>query len=146
MPCMARSATALGGAAKFATRQLFTASVLGPAMGGVMLTAFGPWIAFGTAAVIEIAAIVPLLRISEPPFERVAPPGGYAAAQAGVLLFATDGLHNNSAVMAWNLIMFQSLDAFFQIDKRTRRRIGVLLLVGNAFFMGDLPQPIGIIG
>jgi MFS family permease len=89
------------------------ASVLGPAMGGIMLTAFGAWVAFGTAAAIGVAAIAPLFSIDEPPFERVAPHGGYAAARTGVLLFATDGWYNNSAMMAWNLIMFQSLGVRF---------------------------------
>jgi len=89
------------------------ASVLGPAMGGLMLTAFGAWVAFGTAAVFDIVAIAPILRIAAPPFERVAPQGGYAAARTGFLLFATDGWYNNSALMAWNLIMFQSLGVRF---------------------------------
>ena len=39
-----------------------------------------------------------------------------------------------------------ALNAFFQIDKRTRRRIGVLLLVGNALVVDDLPQPVGVLG
>jgi DHA1 family inner membrane transport protein len=89
------------------------ASILGPAVGGIMLTAFGAWTAFGTAAAIEIAAIVPLFGIAEPPFERVVPGGGYAAARTGVLLFVTDGWINNCAVMAWNLIMFESLGGRF---------------------------------
>jgi MFS transporter, DHA1 family, inner membrane transport protein len=101
-----------------ATRQIFTssASVLGPALGGIMLTTFGAWVAFGTAAAIELAGIVPLLRIGELPFQPVAPPGGYTAARTGFLLFLTDGWLQNSALMAWNLIMFESLgdrfDAF----------------------------------
>jgi MFS family permease len=95
---------------------LAIASIAGPALGGVMLTAFGPWVAFGTAAAIEIAAIVPLLGLTEPRFARMTPRGGYAAARNGFLLFVTDGWLNNSAVMAWNLILFTSLrdrfDAF----------------------------------
>ena len=95
---------------------LAIASITGPALGGIMLTVFGPWVAFGTAAVIEIVAIVPLFGIAEPAFARVTPRGGYVAARNGFLLFVTDGWINNSAVMAWNLILFISLrdrfDAF----------------------------------
>ncbi len=95
---------------------LAIASIAGPALGGIVLTVFGPWVAFGTAAVIEIAAIVPLFGIAEPPFASVTPRGGYMAARNGFLLFVTDGWINNSAVMAWNLILFISLgdrfDAF----------------------------------
>jgi MFS transporter, DHA1 family, inner membrane transport protein len=89
------------------------ASVLGPALGGIMLSAFGAWPAFGTASAIEIAAIIPLFRIAEPPFDPVAPSGFYAAARTGILLFATDGWLNNGAIMAWNLIMFLSLGSRF---------------------------------
>ncbi len=92
------------------------AATLGPAIGGVMLSTFGASIAFGEAAAVEISAIVPLFGIAEPPVEPIPPRGGYAGARTGSLLFATDGWLNNSAVMAWNLIMFGSLgdrfDAF----------------------------------
>ncbi len=48
------------------------AGILGPAISGVMLTVAGPWAAFGVAGVIELAAIVPLLDVIEPPIEPTA--------------------------------------------------------------------------
>jgi len=89
------------------------AAVLGPAVGGIMLTIFGPWVAFGAAAMVEAAAVVPLLWVSETPTERVAPPGAYRAARPGVQLFITDGWILGASVMAWTFIMYQSLGARF---------------------------------
>jgi hypothetical protein len=89
------------------------AAVLGPAVGGIVLTAFGPWAAFGAAAIVEAAAIAPLFWISDPYVERVAPKGVYAASMVGMQLFATDGWILGSSVMAWTIIMFQALDARF---------------------------------
>jgi hypothetical protein len=89
------------------------AAVIGPALGGIMLTAAGPWAAFGMAAAIEAAAILPLIGIAEPPIERRPPGGSYAAARNGVLLFATDGWISGGSILAWAIIMFESLDNRF---------------------------------
>jgi MFS transporter, DHA1 family, inner membrane transport protein len=91
------------------------AAVLGPALGGIMLTAFGPWAAFGAAALVEASAVAPLFWISDPPIEPVAPEGAYAASKAGMRLFATDGWILGASVMAWTIIMFQALDARFDV-------------------------------
>ena len=56
-----------------------------------MLATAGPWVAFGTAALIEAAAVIPLLGIADPPIESTPPDGSYAAARTGILLFVTDG-------------------------------------------------------
>jgi hypothetical protein len=87
------------------------AAVIGPVLGGLMLTAFGPWIAFGTAAAIEVAAILPLLGVNAPPVPRLSPRGAYAAARTGVLLFATDGWIICCVAIAWDLIVFRALQS-----------------------------------
>jgi MFS transporter, DHA1 family, inner membrane transport protein len=96
-------------------RQFLTtvAAVLGPALGGVALAAFGPWAAFCAAAIIELAAILPLLALEEIPPARTDPLGD--SARAGALLFATDGWISNAAILAWNLIMFRALGADFGV-------------------------------
>ncbi len=92
------------------------AGILGPAAGGIMLTIAGPWAAFGAAAVIELAAIVPLRNFTEPSIALIAPKGAFPAARRGTLLLATDGWIFNSSAWAWSLIVFQALggryDAF----------------------------------
>ena len=94
-------------------RQFFTtvAAVLGPTLGGVALTVFGPWAAFGAAAMIELAAIVPLMALEQITPSRTAPLGD--SAKAGALLFATDGWISNVAILAWNIIMFRALGTDF---------------------------------
>ena len=52
------------------------AGILGPAAGGAMLAAFGAWTAFGAAAIVTIAAAIPLRAVAEPRILRVAPPQG----------------------------------------------------------------------
>jgi MFS transporter, DHA1 family, inner membrane transport protein len=103
------------------------AAVVGPAVGGIMLATAGPWLAFGTAAAIEAAAVVPLLGIANLPVEQVPPEGSYASARTGVQLFATDGWINGASVVAWTIIMFQSLDDRFDAFGGT---IAVAALVG----------------
>jgi MFS family permease len=87
------------------------AGILGPAISGVMLTVAGPWAAFGVAGVIELAAIVPLLDVLEPPIEPTAPLGAFPFYKRGVLLLGSDGWIYNSSAWAWSLILFQALDA-----------------------------------
>ncbi len=92
------------------------AGTVGPAMGGVMLTIAGPWAAFGTAALIECIAIVPLLGVIDPVIAPVSPAGGWPFYRRGLILLGTDGWIVNCSYWAWNLILFQALkgryDAF----------------------------------
>ena len=92
------------------------AGIVGPAAGGLMLEHLGAWAAFGTAAAIELGAIVPLLRLQETPIARLTPKHAYPAAHRGFLLLATDGWIFNSATWIWSIVMFQALgsryDAF----------------------------------
>jgi MFS family permease len=89
------------------------AAVAGPALGGIMLVRFGPLMAFGVAALIELCAIIPLLRITR--FEKAVAfsQDGLGAARTGLILFATDGWIIASSVLAWNIIMFRALDTRF---------------------------------
>jgi MFS family permease len=87
------------------------ASIIGPAVGGVMLTNFGSWMAFGAAFAIQIAAIFPLFSIDEPKLALAAPRGAFAAAKSGILLFSVDGWIQSGSAMAWSIVMFRTLDA-----------------------------------
>jgi len=89
------------------------AGILGPAVGGLMLADFGPWPAFLAAFAIEIAAIVPLCYVSEPPITRHVAGGLYGAAKAGIWLFFSDGWIINSSLTAWSIVMFQAAGARF---------------------------------
>src|SRR5487761_283284 len=102
------------------------AAVLGPAAGGIMLTNFGPWVAFGTAAA------VPLFAVREPPLARRSPRGAYAAAWNGVCLFAVDGWMLAGAVLAWDVTMFRALQSRFD------QFGGVLALAALAGALGSV--------
>lgn len=87
------------------------AGPLGPAMGGLMLTLAGPWAAFGTAAVIELVAILPLLEVSRPTIVATVPEGAFAFYKRGILLLGSDGWIFCSSSWAWSMIMFQALSS-----------------------------------
>jgi MFS family permease len=63
------------------------AALAGPGIGGLLLTIIGPWAAFGTAFLVGLAAILPLLHIDEPQVPRTMPAGAYAAATNAVRLY-----------------------------------------------------------
>jgi MFS transporter, DHA1 family, inner membrane transport protein len=92
-------------------RQAFSAlaGVIGPAAGGVLLTNFGPWMAFGAAFAIQIAAIFPLLQVEEPRITQPSPRGAFAAARMGILLFFADGWIQSGSATAWTIVMFRAL-------------------------------------
>jgi len=89
------------------------AAVLGPAVGGVMLARFGPWVAFGTASTVQVLAAVPLFAVREPQLARTSPRGAYTAAWTGVRLFITDGWMISGASLAWDITMFRALQSRF---------------------------------
>ena len=85
------------------------AALAGPGLGGLLLTTFGPGAAFGTAFLVGLAGILPLLRIDEPRVERAMPEGAYAAAANAVRLYFADGWIQVSLTTAWSIVMFQAL-------------------------------------
>jgi MFS family permease len=85
------------------------AALAGPGLGGLLLTTFGPAAAFGTAFLVGLAGILPLLRIDEPRLERAMPEGAYAAAANAVRLYFADGWIQVSLTTAWSIVMFQAL-------------------------------------
>jgi DHA1 family inner membrane transport protein len=92
-------------------RQLLgaVAGICGPAAGGLALALFGPWAAFGAAAAIEAAAILPLLRVPAPSL----PNGSPNDTREGFLLFATDAWVINGSALAWYMVMFPVLQSRF---------------------------------
>ena len=89
------------------------AGVIGPAVGGIMLTNFGPWIAFGAAFAIQVVAVYPLLHIEEPKITQPSPRGAFSAAKMGILLFFSDGWIQSGSATAWSIVMFQALAESF---------------------------------
>ncbi|HYL32322.1 MAG TPA: MFS transporter [Stellaceae bacterium] len=108
------------------------AAVAGPAAGGVMLARFGPWVAFGTAAAVQVFAALPLFAVREPLLARRPPRGAYAASWSGVRLFAADGWMLAGASLAWDITMFRALQSRFD------QFGGVLALAALAGALGSV--------
>ena len=87
------------------------AGAAGPAAGGAMLATSGPWLAFGAAALVECAAILPLPGVIEPKIALTAAPAAFSLYRRGIVLLGTDGWIFNISGWTWSLIMFQSLHA-----------------------------------
>ena len=98
-----------------AIRQVISAgaSILGPPLGGFLLTRFDPTVAFTAAGVLRVASAFPLFDAVDPPFERQAPADAYRAGAFGALVFATDGWVICSAGLAWSMIAYLGLGERF---------------------------------
>jgi MFS transporter, DHA1 family, inner membrane transport protein len=109
--------------------------LLGPAIGGVLLTRLGPWAAFGGGFVITLASVVPLLRIAEPHLLRTAPDGAYAAAKNGAMIYFADGWMQVSLTTAWSIVMFHALSDRYDSFGETLSLAGLAGAVGG-FVLG----------
>jgi DHA1 family inner membrane transport protein len=97
-----------------------------------MLAAFGPWAAFGTAAAVTAAAVIPLRGVAAPAVLRQAPAGAFRAARSGVLLFMSDGWIVVSSAVAWDMAAFRTLGSRYDAFG------GVLALAALAGAVGSL--------
>lgn len=91
------------------------AGVLGPLVGGTILTLWGARAAFGGAALVELTGIIPLLGMTAPTVPRRAPVGAYASSRMNVLLFATDAWIMSTAIPAWSIIMFRAFGGRYDV-------------------------------
>ena len=84
------------------------AGIVGPLLVAWALIASGPWLAFGSAAVIQILAALPFLGTPDVAVAREAP-GAFRAAIPGILLFAADSWLAAGNYFAWQIALFLSL-------------------------------------
>ncbi len=86
--------------------------IISPLVMGFALVAFGPRIAFGTTAFIQLFSVIPLLFTPRVPVVRIAP-GAFKAAIPGMLLFFADGWIQMGYGIAWQMALFLSLGEDF---------------------------------
>jgi DHA1 family inner membrane transport protein len=84
------------------------AGIAGPLATGWTLVSFGPRVAFGVTACIQVLAALPLFGTANVPVIDHAP-GAFRAATRGVLLFAADGWIAASYVFLWQIALFLTL-------------------------------------
>jgi MFS transporter, DHA1 family, inner membrane transport protein len=86
--------------------------IASPLVTGWMLVAFGPIVAFGTAAFVLLISALPLLWTPNIAVARAAP-GAFKAAIPGMLLFMTDGWISAGFYFTWQIALFLSLGESF---------------------------------
>ena len=84
------------------------AGIVGPLFVAWTLTTFGPRVAFGSAAAIQVLAALPFLGTPDVAVAREAP-GAFRSAIPGILLFAADGWIAAGYYFAWQIALFVSL-------------------------------------
>ncbi len=86
--------------------------IVSPLLTAWALVTWGPRVAFGMSAVIQLAAALPLFLT---PNVTVAPhvPGAFKAGLRGTILFITDGWIGACYVFVWQLALFLSLGESF---------------------------------
>ena len=87
--------------------------ILGPAISGYLLYYIGPWAAFGTATLIALIAIWPLLALGHYPVAKTAPANAWRAGIMCTALFFSDGFLWLGAGMAWSMLLFERIGGRF---------------------------------
>ncbi|HEX2942596.1 MAG TPA: hypothetical protein VHO91_16210 [Rhodopila sp.] len=90
-------------------------SIIGPVVGGLMLTRLGPAAEFGTASALTLASITPLFWMGPINLGRVPTmrESIRAADRVGMLAFAADGWISAGLGIAWPMILFTSLNSSY---------------------------------
>lgn len=82
--------------------------IVSPLATGWALVTFGPQVAFGATALVQLAAALPLLGTPEVTVARHVP-GAFKAAVPGILLFITDGWIATGFMIVWQIGLFTTL-------------------------------------
>lgn len=124
--------------AQLGARGLFAtlAGALGPGIGGLLLSNFGAWTAFGAGAAMELVAILPLLRIAEPAIAFGPWRQAFHAAQESVMLFSTDGFIVCALIFTWDMTSFLAFDQRFDILGAVLSAAAVAGAIGGMVFGG----------
>jgi len=88
------------------------AGIVSPLATGILLVAFGPLVAFGSAAVLQVSAALPLFFTPEVAVARKVP-GAFKAAIPGMVLFLADGWIAAGYGFVWQIVLFLSLAESF---------------------------------
>ena len=88
------------------------AGIVSPLATGILLVAFGPLVAFGSAAVLQVSAALPLFFTPEVAVAHKVP-GAFKAAIPGMVLFLADGWIAAGYGFVWQIVLFLSLAESF---------------------------------
>jgi hypothetical protein len=105
--------------------------IAGPLIGGWTLTAFGPRVAFGAMAAVQILSALPLFGTPDVAIPQEAH-GTFRAAIPGVLVFVADGWISSGNSFVWQIALFLALGESFSAFG------GAMALAAVAGAMGGL--------
>ncbi len=88
------------------------AGIVSPLLTGLLLVAYGPLVAFGASAIVQVAAAVPLIWTPDVAVARRVP-GAFKAAIPGMMLFLADGWIVAGYGFVWQIVLFLSLGESF---------------------------------
>jgi MFS transporter, DHA1 family, inner membrane transport protein len=116
------------------------ASIVGPLVGGLTLTFFGPVAAFVVAALVYFIAVIPLLGVPEMDIEKDVDIPRAAKVFAASAAFS-DGVVAASVNFGWRIVLFQTLGENFQNYGSALAIAGVVgavagLALGKMFDLG----------
>ncbi len=86
--------------------------IVAPLVGGVLVDRAGPMIGFGTIALVQLAAVLPLIGAPNPHVAREAMLDRQLTAFAR-RLYLSEGFHAGCATVIWNLALFVTLGQHF---------------------------------
>jgi len=112
---VARLGDAENRGAQVSTREAIfaLASIVGPLVGGLTLTFFGPVAAFVVAALVYFIAVIPLFGVPDMEIERDVNIPRAAKIFAGSAAFS-DGVVASAVNFGWRVVLFQALGESFE--------------------------------
>jgi DHA1 family inner membrane transport protein len=83
-------------------------SIVAPLLGTWALVTLGPRWMFAAVGLVQVLAVVPLLKVPNV-FIKESAPGALRAARLGAILYATDGWFDGWYILVWQIALFVSL-------------------------------------
>ncbi|HSV04682.1 MAG TPA: MFS transporter [Phenylobacterium sp.] len=108
--------------------------IVSPLAGASLLLTLGPLAAFSLVAVIQLAAVWPILRTPEVPVKAQAP-GALAAARPAFLMMVADGWFDTCWLFVWQIALFVTLKQSFSAYGGAMALAG-LVGAGGALVLG----------
>ncbi|GGC70588.1 hypothetical protein GCM10011504_55460 [Siccirubricoccus deserti] len=120
-PVYHSAAAVIGGASRGRELGIRTAvgalvGVLGPLVGGMLLSRFGPAAGFGVAGLLALLSVLPLMRLPEIPAGRIPDlrQSMRLADRAAIATFAADGWMASGLAIAWPMVLFLALGSHYE--------------------------------
>jgi MFS transporter, DHA1 family, inner membrane transport protein len=106
-------------------------NIVAPLIGGLGIDVLGAKSVFAAAAVIEILAILPLLKVPDLPIDETRPKGAFSAVKQGVAIFITDGWIVVGLTFVWAAKLFGATGSSFTTFGGALALAGLVSAIGG---------------